>query len=56
MAGLAHAKAIVDFGDDERLGDEACAMNEPNSAAAMQQQQDALWGKMGDQDATPVSL
>jgi tRNA modification GTPase len=47
IAGLAHAEAIIDFGDDERLDDDAFVENEPNSAAAMQQQQEALWGKVG---------
>jgi tRNA modification GTPase len=46
IAGLAHAEAIIDFGDDERLDDDAFATNEPNPATAMQQQQDALWGKV----------
>jgi tRNA modification GTPase len=48
IACLAHAEAIIDFGDDERL-DDAVMLNEEgdrNSSQQQQLQQDRIWGRV----------
>jgi tRNA modification GTPase len=47
IAGLAHAEAVIDFGDDERLDDSVFGMDDDeygSSNSAIQTQQDNIWG------------
>jgi tRNA modification GTPase len=48
IACLAHAEAVIDFGDDERLDD--VALDETGDSSALQQlQQDRIWGRVVEQ-------
>jgi len=49
ISGLAHAEAVIDFGDDEHLllGDDS-EMNDGRTDEALQLQQDSVWGEVGE--------
>ena len=49
ISGLAHAEAVIDFGDDEHLllGDDS-EMNDGLTDEALQLQQDSVWGEVGE--------
>jgi len=49
VSGLAHAEAVIDFGDDEHLllGDDD-EMYDGTTDEALQQQQESVWGEVGE--------
>lgn len=48
IAGLAHAEAVIDFGDDERLDDDVFDNHATNSQELMAMQESNIWGTVVD--------
>ena len=48
IAGLAHAEAVIDFGDDERLGDDDDSYLGDDPDAQYQEEQESVWGGVTD--------